>query len=126
MFVGHCSVSWCIWSLTPFQVLGPPALAAAWFQLPRSMLPLPPNLQSFAILTFAIMVVMKLLHVISSALPGFPWWWKTIVTVAKTMKLEGMRDLLWPGACMRLMGRRDRYPDRNTSNVDVEMGPVQA
>jgi hypothetical protein len=72
------------------------------------------------------MVVMKLLHVISSALPGFPWWWKTIIAVAKTMKLEGMGDPLLLGACVRRVWHRDhRCPDRNTSDVDVEMGPVQ-
>ncbi len=77
-------------------------------------------------MTIAIMVVVKLLHVVSGAIPGFPWWWKTAVALMKTMKLEGLKVSLSLDTCSRLVRRRDRrHHGRNASSNDVEMGTVE-
>jgi len=106
------------------QVLGPPALAAACLQLSPAVMPLPPNPTSLFMLTAVFMVAMRLLYAIFGALSGLNWKWKTLMTLTKTMKLEGAGSCLSPRAWRRLVpGRARSQNDRNTPQ-DVEMGTV--
>lgn len=107
------------------QVLGPPALAAACLQLSPALMPLPSNPTSLLILTAIFMVAMRLLRAIFGAISGLDWTWKTLMTLTKTMKLEGVGCCLSPRAWRRLVpGRARAQHDRNTPQ-DVEMGTVQ-
>jgi hypothetical protein len=94
--------------------------------MPEAMVVFQPNPKSFAIVAFMLMIAVRLLFLIYESLPGFSWWWKTVLALTKTLKLEGL------GYCVslfvnrsRVVLRRDRnYLDKNTH--DVEMGSLSA
>jgi len=123
--ISHFLYVYCVFNFgftaNHFQVLGPPALTAACFQIPHSVLPFPQTPQSFVILTISIAVAMKLLHLISCLLPGYTWWWNTIFALAKTLKLEGW-GCLFTSRVWRWQAQPEDN-DRNTADtIDVEMG----
>lgn len=94
--------------------------------MPEAMIVFQPNPRSFAIVAFMLMIAVRLLFVIYETLPGFPWWWKTVLALTKTLKLEGMGYYVSPFVYRgRLVPRRHRnHPVRNTH--DIEIGSLPA
>ena len=94
--------------------------------MPEAMVVFQPNPKSFAIVAFMLMIAVRLLFVIYETLPGFLWWWNTVLALTKISKLEGAGYYVSPFVYGgRLVPRRDRNnPERHTH--DIEMGSLPA
>ncbi len=104
------------------QIIGPIALAAAYFSMPQAMILLQPNSRSFIIVIIVFMIALRVLFVISNALPGFTWWWKIIKTGMKALKVDGIACNVSSLCPFRtwLVSRRDQnHRDRNTHDIET-------
>ena len=98
--------------------------AAGCLQLPPAVMPLPPSPKSLVILTVVFMIVLKILHTISGALPEMSWWWRIVSAPVKAMKLDDIGSPLSVCTLSRLVRKHRNHIDRKTE--DVEMGPVRS
>jgi len=90
--------------------------------MPQAVIPFKQDPKSFILAILVIMVLVRLLFVLISALPRRPWWWNKITTWMRMMhRTEGAnrrrvmnnyrRSLIWNG---------DRSPERTTDLVEFE------
>ncbi|KAH8797592.1 hypothetical protein F5882DRAFT_17452 [Hyaloscypha sp. PMI_1271] len=82
------------------------------------MMPLPPPL-AIVILTAVFITSTVLLHTIFRALPGISWWWKTIIALKKSIKL----DEVGKPVSVAFANTKRRF-DNNRQEDDIELGSL--
>jgi len=81
-------------------------------------MPLPP-LVGVVILTSVFMIGTRLLLVAQRVLPGISWWWKTIIALKKSIKL----DEVGKPVLVAFANRKRRYDSKHQED-DIELGSL--
>jgi hypothetical protein len=71
------------------------------------------------------MIVIRLLHAILGALPGFTWWRNSFFALIKTLEVEGVGHTLAFSSWRRLAKRRHNSHPNGTPDVEKGEFPIE-